>query len=439
MARINLTPSRIGAFKCRSGGQAFLWDSTVPGLGVRATGKGRKTYIYQSRFRGKAFRVTLKEVGGVTLEDARTLATEISALVSKGIDPREHKRKIETENKAAKKKREKEKARQDLLESKISEVWAEYLKKRRPDWGERHYLDHVRLSQAGGEKVKRGKGTKKQGPLFPLMKTRLSDLDSDILESWLKKEKANRPGQTRLAFGLFKAFLTWCAYHKIYKESLPNDIISPTVRSTVPKKKAKVDSLQREQLPGWFAAVQQIQNPVISSYLQVLLLVGARREELAQLQWKDCDFRWNSINIKDKVEGVRIIPMTPYVKHLIQWQPKRNKWVFSSPRSKSGYIQEPRIQHKKALKIAAINDLTLHGLRRSFSNLSEWVEVPVGVIAQIMGHKPSATAEKHYKDRPLDLLRMWHIKIEKWILDQAGIDLPSDEDGRQQIKLVANK
>jgi hypothetical protein len=38
-----------------------------------------------------------------------------------------------------------------------------------------------------------------------------------------------------------------------------------------------------------------------------------------------------------------------------------------------------------------------------------------------MGHKPSATAEKHYRVRPLDLLRMWHTKIEGWILEQAGV------------------
>ena len=38
-----------------------------------------------------------------------------------------------------------------------------------------------------------------------------------------------------------------------------------------------------------------------------------------------------------------------------------------------------------------------------------------------MGHKPSATAEKHYRVRPLDLLRMWHTKIECWILEQAGV------------------
>ena len=70
---------------------------------------------------------------------------------------------------------------------------------------------------------------------------------------------------------------------------------------------------------------------------------------------------------------------------------------------------------------AGIDGLTLHGLRRSFKSLTEWLEVPARVVAQIMGHKPSATAEKHYTVRPLDLLRVHHEKIEAWILEQAGI------------------
>lgn len=48
--------------------------------------------------------------------------------------------------------------------------------------------------------------------------------------------------------------------------------------------------------------------------------------------------------------------------------------------------------------------------------------MPIGISAQIMGHKPSALAEKHYRRRPLDLLRKWHDLNESWILQQAGIE-----------------
>ena len=127
--------------------------------------------------------------------------------------------------------------------------------------------------------------------------------------------------------------------------------------------------------------------------------------------------------IRDKVEGERVIPLTPYVSHLplLAALPRRNEWVFASPTATGGAVTLPRNHHVCACKTAGIEGLTLHGLRRSFKSLTEWLEIPAGVVAQIMGHKPSATAEKHYTVRPLDLLRVHHEKIEAWILEQAGI------------------
>lgn len=205
-------------------------------------------------------------------------------------------------------------------------------------------------------------------------------------------------------------------------------------RQNLPKKQAKRDVLQREQLEAWFAAVRGLDNPVISAYLQTLLLTGARREELAGLTWDNLDFKWQSMTIRDKVEGERTIPLTPYVAHLLAALPSRNEWVFSSPAAASGRLQEPRIPHNRALAHAGIEDLTLHGLRRSFGSLAEWLECPAGIVAQIMGHKPSATAEKHYRVRPLDLLRMWHSKIEAWILEQAGVRF--DPEAKPGLRLV---
>lgn len=43
------------------------------------------------------------------------------------------------------------------------------------------------------------------------------------------------------------------------------------------------------------------------------------------------------------------------------------------------------------------------------------------MVAQIQGHKPSATAEKHYTVRPLELLALHQERIEAWILEQAEI------------------
>jgi len=193
------------------------------------------------------------------------------------------------------------------------------------------------------------------------------------------------------------------------------------VRQNVPKPRAKSDCLQREQLAPWFAGVRAIANAQYSAYLQALLLTGARRGELLALKWDDIDFRWNTMNLRDKIEGERTIPLTPYVSSLFAALPRVNELVFGSKRSKTGCMKAPNVPHQRLLEQAHIDGLTLHGLRRSFATLTEWIECPVGVVAQIMGHKPSATAEKHYKQRPIDLLRMWHTKIETWILTEAGV------------------
>ena len=51
-----------------------------------------------------------------------------------------------------------------------------------------------------------------------------------------------------------------------------------------------------------------------------------------------------------------------------------------------------------------------------------------------MGHKPSATAEKHYAVRPLDLLRVHHERIEAWILEHAGVQFdPQAEPGALRV------
>ena len=91
----------------------------------------------------------------------------------------------------------------------------------------------------------------------------------------------------------------------------------------------------------------------------------------------------------------------------------------------------------EACAAAGIDGLTLHGLRRSFASLTEWLDIPAGVVAQIQGHKPSATAEKHYKRRPLDLLRLHHERIEAWMLERAGIDFKAPAEDESHLRAVA--
>lgn len=336
---------------------------------------------------------------------------------------------------------EAEKARLEAMAVPFHSAWQEYIADRRSHWGELHYQDHIRLAQFGGDNARRGTRTKKPGPLAPLMKIAMVDLTAERIEKWLKKEVKDRPTQAKLAFRLLRAFLGWCGDEHRYKAIINTSLLTKRTTEAMPKSKAKDDSLQKEQLSVWFTAVRQLGNPVMSAYLQGLLLTGARRRELSRLKWEDIDFRWKSLTIRDKVDGERTIPLTPFVENILRFLPKKNEFVFSSSSSKSGQIMEPTRAHQRALRAAGLEGISLHGLRRSFGSLAEWLEIPAGIVAQIQGHKPSALAEKHYRVRPLDLLRLWHTKLEAWIIEQAGIELPEaiETDIPTKIRLVSNQ
>jgi integrase len=424
LAKVVFTAGRVADFECRAGAaQAFLWDATAPGLGLRVTAAGSRAYVFQGRFGGQTVRVTIGSPESWTIKQAQDKARELQTTIDSGRDPRVVKAERVAADVAARGA-----ARQ--LGVSVSEAWAAYVSDRTPHWGERHAADHERLSRAGGERPKRGvKEAKKRGtlttagPLYSLMALRLSQLDSGAVESWAKREAAVRPTQARLALRLLRAFLAWCATHPDYKLAVAggNAATSRRARDALGKASPKRDVLLREQLRAWFKAARALNNPSHAAYLQTLLLCGCRPGELLDLKWSDLDLPWRSLQIRDKVEGFRQIPLTPYVSSLLLALPRRNAWVFASGTSKDGRMAYPHDAQQKVCVGAGVDGLTMHGLRRSFKSLTEWLEVPVGVVAQIQGHKPSATAEKHYTVRPLDLLRVHHERIEEWILEQAGV------------------
>lgn len=430
--RVRLTDGRVDAFTCPAGKtQAFLWDTEAPTMALRATPTGRKTYIFESRLNGQTVRITIGDLAAWPIEQARTKAQGLKMLVDSGTDPRE----LERAQQAAAVEKKATAAAQieaaKVAALTVGEVWQDYIKQRRPFWGELHHRDHIDKAKAGGLKsARRGAGTQltTPGPLAALMRLALCDLDQLTIEAWAAKEGKTRASSARLAWRLLTVFLTWCGEQSAYAGLLPakNPAKTKKAREALGKAGTKSDVLQREQLAAWFTAVQQIQNPVIAACLQMMLLTGARPGEVLAMRWEDVNTKWKAISIKDKVEGTREIPATPYMLHLLAALPRRNEWIFSSPTSATGCLTEPNNPHTRACKVAGLEGLTLHGLRRSFSSLTEWLETPAGVVAQIQGHKPSATAEKHYKVRPLELLRVHHQKIEAWILEQAGVSFMAD-------------
>ena len=431
MKRENFTADRVAGFKCQPGKkQSLYWDGKTPGLGLRVTATGSKAFIFETRLNGQTIRMTIGDPRTWGIGNAQQEATRLKGMTDKGTDPRQ----VIADAIATKKAKAAALVLQEVRETvTVGTAWGEYIKATKSAWGALHLRDHEKAMQAGGEKRTRSKKLTAPGALASLATIRLVDITSELLAEWAKVEGAKRPARTRNARTLFSTYLNWCAAHPTYKAIITSNAAqSKDVKKHISKAKPKNDALQREQLPAWFEAVKQIRNPVISAYLQAMLLTGPRPNELITLRWQDVDFQWGSMTIHDKVEGLRVVPLNPYVAQLLTALPRRNEWVFSSTTSESGHLVEPRIAHDKACAVAGL-DVTLHGLRRSFASLCEWIEMPAGIGAQIQGHKPQGVREQHYIRRPLDLLRMWHVKIESWILEQAEIEFMPMRAGLQLV------
>lgn len=430
MSKVAFTAKRLTSLTCPPDKQqVFIWDSTAPGLGLRSTLGGRPAFVFQGTLAGKSVRVTIGGLAAWSIADAQAKARELQRQIDEGHDPRAIKR----DALAAQDARTAADAAHAVT---VGEAWRVYVEARESHWGELHRADHERLSRAGGvaaARGTRGRGVTIAGPLYPLLALPLHELTAPVIEAWAAREALTRPTAARLAWRLLRAFLAWCAESPDYSAvvSQYNPAKTRKAREALGKPKAKTDALLKEQLSAWFAAVRTLSNPTIAGYLQTLLITGARPGEVRAMRWDDLNAKWRGLTIRDKVEGERVIPLTPYVAQLLHTLPRRSGWVFASTTKKGERITEPNTAHSRACTAAGIDHLTLHGLRRSFASLTEWLEIPAGVVAQIQGHKPSATAEKHYKVRPLDLLRLHHEKIEAWILEQAGVPfVPSAERGK---------
>jgi len=469
-----LTAGLIAALRCPEGKeQAFLRDAVTKGLRVRVTAAGVKAYVFESKVNGKTLRRTIGDPDAWTIEAARIEANRLRVLVDQKTDPRELER--EQAEEAARRQNEAQAEAvaaadaQAALELTVGDAWTRYVAERRSHWGDLNYADHLSMADSGGKERKRGEGTTKPGPLAALMVKRLVDLDAKAIEAWATEEAKDRPARVRLALRLLKAFLRWAAAESDLSDKVdPAAASAKKAREAAGKAKPKDDVIERGQLSAWFNAVHGIPNSVTAAYVQTLLMTGARPGEVLALRWSDINTQWMSITIRDKVDGERQVPLTPYVWQLLSALPRRNEWVFSSTRaisldaknvdrreryhaargtaapvgdaaqvSASGRLTDPAIAHRQACAAAGLEGLTLHGLRRSFASLTEWLEIPAGVVAQIQGHKPSATAEKHYKRRPLDLLRVHHERIEAWVLEQAGVPFDAKASATAGLRSVA--
>lgn len=134
-------------------------------------------------------------------------------------------------------------------------------------------------------------------------------------------------------------------------------------------------------------------NPYLKAIILLALDSAMRRGEILKLSWADVDFETGIIRVRGthtKTQKARVTPLTKRVKSEIQTLP-----TFGTE-GKIFPFSDFKKSWQTALRLAGIEGLTFHDLRRTAITRMQTHGVPMGIAAEIAGHARLETTRKHY-------------------------------------------
>ena len=94
----DLTAGTIERLTCPAGKlQVFMRDAKAPGLRVRVTAAGAKSFVFEAKLNRQTIRRTIGDVRAWSIEAARTEANRLRVMFDSGTDPREVERQHEAD------------------------------------------------------------------------------------------------------------------------------------------------------------------------------------------------------------------------------------------------------------------------------------------------------------------------------------------------------
>jgi len=134
-------------------------------------------------------------------------------------------------------------------------------------------------------------------------------------------------------------------------------------------------------------------NPHLKALILLGLDSGMRRGEILTLDWTDIDFDANVIKIlgtHTKTQKKRSVPMTKRTKAELLGLPNFGTSGKLFP------FSDFKRSWATALRVAKIDGLTFHDLRRTFVTRLQTGGVSIGIAAELAGHSRLETTQKHY-------------------------------------------
>jgi integrase len=359
-----LTQAFVDA-QVRTDRDRIIFDSLVPGLGLRITPIGTRIFLAQARIAGRKRRITLGYAPDMPLSQARAEAHEVLASMRRGIDPT-----------ADQKARLRAAAAKSTTFRELSERWmAEFVE---PKLKPRTATDYRHLLSSR---------------ILPLLgNLTIAEIDRAHVEQLHRNMKAT-PRRANYSVTVVRALLSFAVKHglraanpaagiKLYRENKRERFLSEAEIA------AAADGISKAETCGTV-------GPFAAAGLKLALFTGARSGEITSIRWEHIDWDQRLVRLPDsKNNEPRTIHLSDAAIDVLRSVPHLGPFVVAGMKRGVPYRN---LTHAwcRARKFAGLDDVRLHDLRHSYASLAAGKGVSLYTIGKLLGHKDPVSTQRY--------------------------------------------
>jgi integrase len=381
----SMTDAAVLRLKAPAQGQIDYFDSSFPGLVLRVSCGGRKTWCYCYRFDGKPRRMTLDLYPAMRVSAAHDAWRQARDSVAAGFDPakpapapavdfgsifEEWMRRDQEQHRSARDTRKR-------IEREVLSLWA-----------------HRKIDDIGRRDV-------------------LDALDRVV-------DRGHVISANRLHTHL----------HRMFQWSIERGILDKNPVTGLPKpgEETRRDRvLSDSELVKVWKAAERLGYPY-GPCLQLLVLTGARRQEIAELRWSEiADGSINLSGTRTKNGEAHVIPLSSFGRSILESTPRKGAFVFTIVGS-HGLRHWTRAKADLDDYAAVTEPYVVHDLRRTVATGLQKLGVRLEVTESVLGHTSGSRGgivgiyQRHdYADEKRSALEAWGARVTALIEGREGL------------------
>jgi integrase len=385
--KLHLTDSFIRGCESDSGRTEYH-DEKYPGLTLRVTDKGSKTFVYRYRIHKKSKRYTIGKYPAIPLKKAREEHTRLYVLVSQEIDPQ--KEKMNERHREVK-------SIYDLAEK----YKAVHFKKLKASTSEdyRRRIDNVILPNIGHIEA------------AELTRANIIEFLEEIAESApIQSNRVRAILSSMYSFGVNRAMFDFN----------PVSTVKPLAEENTRDRVFSVKEVKK--IWDVFTAISE----PYGSLFKMLLVLGQRSGETRKMKWADLDENiWTIPKEDTKANRRHHVPLPNLALEILTHRKSLSTgpFVFESPLDNQSPIQWLQNKAGDSFKAAKVEDARLHDLRRTAASFMAELGTSRIVVGKVLNHKGlagdstvTAIYDRHdYMTEKREALDTWNHKLYKLI------------------------